>query len=334
MGWALARLAICAVLTVAGGSAGAAGYKAPHTNFGQPDLQGTWSNASLTQFERPARFKALVIPAEDARRIETSPPPPPGPPPPGSPDDALFAGEAAVGTFTSEWPELHRQFFWIDGQARSSWITDPADGRKPYTPEGRRTAQAAWSQAHHTFDNPEDRPVDERCLLGTGATAGPPLLGFNYNSNVQIVQSKDHVAILVEMNHDVRIIRLKDKAHAPSQIRPWMGDSIGWWDGDTLVVESTNFNPRESLRPAIAHLLYLSPRAKVTERFTRIAADAILYRFAIEDPAIYAQAWGGEALLRSTPGPIYEFACHEGNYALADILSGARAGEATPPAPP
>jgi hypothetical protein len=135
------------------------------------------------------------------------------------------------------------------------------------------------------------------------------------------------VTIVVEMNHDARIIRLSDKKHPGADIRPWMGDSFGWWEGDTLVVETANFNPGEALRPYFGNSVYLSPNAKVTERFTRVSPTQILYQFAVDDPATYSQVWKAEMPLNATDGPVYEYACHEGNYALPGILAGARKDE-------
>jgi hypothetical protein len=159
------------------------------------------------------------------------------------------------------------------------------------------------------------------------------MLNVLYNNNYQIVQTADSVAIVVEMNHDVRTIRLNAKGHLPPSIRPWMGDSIGRWEGETLVVETTNFNPGESLRPYFGATMYLSKDAKVTERFTRVSPTQILYQFAVEDPTVFSQTWRGEMPLNATKGPVYEYACHEGNYALPGILAGARHGEKEGKAP-
>jgi len=152
------------------------------------------------------------------------------------------------------------------------------------------------------------------------------MLPVLYNNNYQIVQSPGHVLILVEMNHDARIVRI-DGEHLPDHVRPWLGDSIGWWEGDTLVVETTNFHPDQEFRPAILHTLYLPFDAKVTERFTRVADDVILYEFEVEHPTHYTQSWRAQIPLNAAAGPIFEYACHEGNYALPSILAGARAEE-------
>ena len=170
------------------------------------------------------------------------------------------------------------------------------------------------------FDNPETRGLGERCIMGFGRNAGPPMLanGF-YNNNYQIVQARDHVAIVVEMVHDTRIVPLNAK-HRTDGVRPYMGDSIGWWDGDTLVVETTSFPPSMAYRGAWENL-------KVTERFTRKGPDRLAYAFTVEDPDVWDTAWGGEYEFSPLDGRVMEYACHEGNYALEGILAGAREQE-------
>jgi hypothetical protein len=210
---------------------------------------------------------------------------------------------------------------------RTSWLVEPADGKLPYKPEGYKLYQDTLTKARNTFDGPEARPLGERCILGFGSSAGPPMLNVLYNNNYQIQQAKDHVVIVVEMNHDARIIRLADKTRPPAHIRTWMGDSVGRWEGDTLVVETSGFNPGESLRPYFGASLFLSPDAKVTERFKRISKDQILYAFEVDDPKVYKQVWKAEMPLNATKGPVYEYACHEGNYSLPGILAGARKAE-------
>ena len=166
------------------------------------------------------------------------------------------------------------------------------------------------------FDGPERRPLGERCLVGFGSTSGPPMLPVLYNNHYQIVQTKDEVAIVIEMVHDTRIVRLNGKRQ-PSHVRPWMGDSVGRWEGDTLVVETANFRPDQAFRGATEDL-------KVTERFTRVSPTQILYRFELDDPATFTQKVKGEIALNASKEQVYEYACHEGNYSLSNILSGAR----------
>ncbi len=303
-------------------------YKAPRNAFGQPDMEGVWTNASLTSLERGPQFKTLTIPEAQAKALEAgrarmmeaqSRPTDPNAPAPTAGGDP--------GGYNSFWVDPGTRMGRIRGEVRTSWLIDPADGKLPYKPEGWKLCQDALNTARNTFDGPEARPLGERCLLGFGSTAGPPMMNVLYNNHYQFQQAKDHVVIVVEMNHDARIIRLTDKRRPPSHIRTWMGDSIGWWEGDTLVVETTGFNPGESLRPYFGASLFLSPDAKVTERFTRVGADQILYAFEVDDPQIYKQVWKAEMPLNASKGPVYEYACHEGNYSLPGILAGARKAE-------
>jgi hypothetical protein len=323
------RLALgLAIALSLGGLAAAADYHAPRTASGQPDLQGVWTNASLTSLERPAAFKTLTIPEAVAvavekrratmRAAQDRPTDPNSPPPPVAADP---------GGYNAGWTDPGTTLGRLKGEVRTSWLIDPADGKLPYSAEGRKTFDRVLRQARTDFGGPEIRPLGERCVLGFGSSAGPPMLNVLYNNNYQIVQSPEAVAIVVEMNHDVRTIRLNAAGHLPTSIRPWMGDSIGRWEGDTLVVETTNFNPGESLRPYFGATMYLSKDAKVTERFTRVSPTQILYQFEVSDPQIFTQTWKAEMPLNATKGPVYEYACHEGNYALPDILAGARQAE-------
>ena len=166
----------------------------------------------------------------------------------------------------------------------------------------------------------------ERCIVGFGSTAGPPMINVLYNNHYQIVQTRDTVIILVEMNHDARIVRMNAE-HVPASVRPYMGDSIGRWEGDTLVVETTNFHPGERLRTNFNQSFYLSANAKVIERFTRVSPTEISYEFSVDDPEIYSKVWRAEMVMNAAQGNIYEYACHEGNYALPGILAGARTAE-------
>jgi hypothetical protein len=310
------------------GAANAQAYKAPRNGFGQPDFSGTWTNASITQLERPAQFKSLVITPAEAKTLEqgyaqaVASDAKPSDPKAGAPSAGTDPG--GYNTF---WIDPGTKIGSLKGQLRSSWLIEPADGKLPYSAEGRRLFLAEVRKIAGNADDPEFRQVAERCLLGFGSTAGPPMLNVLYNNTYQIQQNGDHVAILVEMDHDVRIVRLNTKTHLPPAQRPWMGDSVGWWEGDTLVVETTNFNPGEVLRPGIPTTIYVSKDAKVTERFTRISQAQILYEFKVEDPTAYTKTWRGEMPLNASKGAVYEYACHEGNYALPSILRGARRAE-------
>ena len=311
-----------------GGLATAADYHAPRNSFGQPDLQGVWTNASLTSLERPAMFKTLTISEATAvavekrratmRAAQDRPTDPNSPAPPVAADP---------GGYNAGWTDPGTTLGRLKGEVRTSWLVDPADGKLPYSEAGRKTFERVLRQARTDFGGPEIRPLGERCVLGFGSSAGPPMLNVLYNNNYQIVQSPDAVAIVVEMNHDVRTIRLNGASHLPASIRPWMGDSVGHWEGETLVVETTNFNPGESLRPYFGATMYLSKDAKVTERFTRVSPSQIVYQFEVSDPQVFTQTWKAEMPLNATKGPVYEYACHEGNYALPDILAGARQAE-------
>ncbi len=306
----------------------AADYQAPRLANGQPDLQGTWTNASLTQLVRSRQYKSLILPKEQADQIEqrraASTERALLPTDPNAP--APTAGRGGVGGYNNFWLDPGKSFGKINGEYRTSWLVEPANGQLPYTEKGKKIfdQQAAFFRNH--VDNPEGRPMAERCIIGFGSTGGPPMLNVLYNNNYQFVQSDDTIMIQVEMNHDARIIRLDDE-HLPKNMTPWLGDSIGKWEGDTLVVETTNFHPGEQLRLNFNQSFYMSTNAKVIERFTRTADDAILYEFEVTDPDIYSQPWRAEMALTASKEPIFEYACHEGNYALPGILAGARLEE-------
>ena len=214
---------------------------------------------------------------------------------------------------------------------------DPPNGRiPPLTASARARQAAARSQptsdqsesggdvgletAAGAYDDPERRPLGERCLLGFGSTSGPPSLPVLYNNLHQIVQTKDHIMILNEMDHDARIVRM-NQPHLPATVKKWMGDSVGHWEGDTLVVDTTNFTDKTRFRGSTDQL-------HVVERFTRMNDKTLLYRFTVEDPATWSQAWTGEYTWPSTDTQLFEYACHEGNYALGNILRGARQRDA------
>jgi hypothetical protein len=284
---------------------------------GQPDLGGLWTSASLTELERPARFKALTASDAEAAAYEQQ-----------RPAEILNAEIDDVGgrqSETTSWNKAGAKLARIGGQARTSWIVEPADGHLPYSAAGKAERARRLNQADDAA-GPEDRTSSERCLLSGWAASTPPMLNAPYSNLYQIVQTADQVAISMEANHDVRIIRLNQAHHLPASIRPWMGDSIGHWEGRTLVAETTNFNPGDAFRMPMG--LLISMDAKVTERFTRLGPTKLLYQFAVDDPATYSSVWRGEMLLETTKGPIYEYACHEGNYSLPGILAGARHQEA------
>jgi hypothetical protein len=314
------------------------------TADGHPDLQGTYDLATLTPLERPSAFgNQLTMTGEQARRLEKavadrkeraaepdradrSAPPIGG--------DGSTGAAGNVGGYNSFWVDNGSSFVTVNGQKRTSIVVDPPNGRVPAITAAARQRQAsrgarATSDAQESgdpglegpgaYDDPERRPLGERCLLGFGSTSGPPALPVLYNTLHQIVQTKDTVVILTEMNHDARIVRI-NSTHVPPGVRRWMGDSIGWWDGDSLVVETTNFTDKTRFRGS-------SPNLTVTERFTRLDAKTLLYRFTIDDPDTWATPWSGEYTWPATDELMYEYGCHEANYAMGDILRGARQRE-------
>jgi len=326
--WVAGLLAVAAAVAMAaaGGNAHAATYHAPRTAYGTPDLQGLWTNTALTFLQRPPIFKGLIATdKEEAMLIagfkkmagDIISPDPVDPKLPAPP----VVKEAPQADFI----EMDLHLARINGQPRSSWIVEPADGKLPFT-EAEKKARAAAAKAPEVFDNPEDRDTQERCLTAIGSPEGPPMMNTGFNGHYQILQTKDYVTIQVEMNHDVRIIRMGERTHLPAAIDPWLGDSVGWWEGDTLVVETTNLNTKGHVFSLGGGFRY-SPKTKIVERFTRTAKDQILYEFSVGDPEVFAKPWRAEMLMRTAKGPIYEYACHEGNYSLPNILAGARAQE-------
>ena len=296
------------------------------TWFGDPNLQGVWTNASLTTLERPDYFESLEISDDEAMAARQS-----------SEefnqtlDNPYAQGETPesggdVGGYNVAWMDPGSDFFKLNGKYRSSIITYPENGKLP-----RRLTRWAIEgpSIYRMFtraDHPEERSLGERCVVGFGSSGGPPMLNVLYNNHYQIVQSPGYVMIMVEMNHDARIIRL-DSDHNPDNMKPWLGDSVGWWEGQTLVVKTKNHHPQQKFRAAIRHQILMMEEAEVTERFTRVSKDEILYQFEVNDKKAYRDVWKGEMPLRSTESRIYEYACHEGNYAMANILAGARAEE-------
>ncbi|HXA66027.1 MAG TPA: hypothetical protein VNV82_12790 [Bryobacteraceae bacterium] len=285
----------------------------PHTADGHTDLQGTWTNATLTPMERPAEFsgKATVTDQEarayEKKDLDTNDI--------DKPDAPLLAraGSAETGGYNNLFIDRGSELARVDGVKRTSLIIAPPDGKVPPLTEQARQPRG---RGFDRYDSVADRPLAERCLLGFGSTSGPPMLPVLYNNNYQIVQTPDTLMILIEMVHDVRIIRMNG-THAPASIRQWLGDSIGHWEGDTLVVDTTNFTDKTKFRGASENL-------HVIERFKRVDAETILYRATIDDPSTFTKQWTMEYPFRAAAGPVFEYACHEGNYAMPDILGGAR----------
>jgi hypothetical protein len=314
-----------AMLVFAGGEAMAQGsWQTPRTPDGKPDLQGVWSNSSLTTLERSPQFKTLTIPADRAKQIEEGRAQmmqaanAPSDPNAGAPTD----GNSNAG-YNAFWIDPGTQYGVVKGETRASWIVDPADGRIPYTAAARQHLQERLNKIRGTWDGPEIRPQGERCIVGFGSTAGPPMVNVLYNNHYQIVQTPDHVMILVEMIHDARIIPIGPKREVDG-FDQWLGNSAGWWEGDVLVVQTRNFHPDIRVRPNMGDSYYVGENATVTERFSRAGPEEIHYEFVVEDKAAFTQPWRGEMTLRASKEPIYEYACHEGNYAMPGILAGAR----------
>jgi hypothetical protein len=301
----------------------------PRLADGHPDLQGNWTNSSITVLERTNPRLPLVLSAEQAKQLEAqraaqgAADQAPTPPTAGAPQ----AGRD-VGGYNQFWLDRGAHVGRVNGEARSSWITDPPSGKMPVSEAGRK--RIAEILAKRSENGPEGMNPADRCLIGSRGSGGPPMLNNIYNNTYQIVQTPDAVMIDVEMMHDARIIRLKDTAPRPDAVKQWLGDSVGRWDGDTLVVTTRGWMRLQGDYEPI----YLSENATVTERFTRTAADEILYQFTVDDPAFYSQVWKGEMTFSPSNGPVYEYACHEGNYALPHILAGARVNERKPGAKP
>jgi hypothetical protein len=353
-------LGICVIGVTAPGvervDAQAKPWVVARTADGKPDLQGNWTNETQTPLERMGTTSATLT-AEQARAVEDrarvvaefrdQPSDPNRPVPvkggdnraltaPGEPSFIERIAESAggaVGGYNGFWLDPGDKVITIDGVPRSSIIVDPPDGRIPaLTAEGKKrlSAYAAQAKKFGEFDHPEMRPLADRCLVSFGSNLGPPMLpNYFYNNNYQIVQTKDHVMIMTEMVHDVRIIRVgTNLQHAPSHVRPWFGDSIGRWEGDTLVVETTNIHPAQLAQTSILWPYRgASENLKVTETFRRTGPDTLIYKFTMEDPSTFTAPFTGELPFNRTDEMIFEYACHEGNYALTNILSGERAKE-------
>jgi hypothetical protein len=321
-------------LALSASAASAAPYKAPRNAAGQPDFQGLWTNTAVTMMARPPMIKGLVpTPAEAAAfrkmfmgfvgdLVSDKPIDPNLPAPP-----------VVKAAPNSDFLEMKLDLATVGGQLRSSWIVEPADGQLPLTEAGKKHLKEM--SVGNRYEDPERRPFTERCLTAIGSPEGPPMMYTGFNGNYQFIQTRDYVAIQIEMNHDVRMIRLTDRRHPPAAVQRYMGDSVGWWEGDTLVVETTNFNPNGTYIGSLFGDFAYRPESVVRERFTRTAKDEILYQFTVEDPVIFARPWKAEMSFRPTKGPIYEYACHEGNRGVANALSGARYIEQHPaPAEP
>ncbi len=326
----MGRRCLVAVLLVVAGLAGTPGWAAaqstetadsPRTGWGDPSLQGIWDFRSITPLQRPERFADReFLTAEEAagleratvdRELELL----------NRPAQRTQAGASvdqgengALGAYND---------FWLDrgttvNSRRTSLIVDPPNGRMPpltAQAEQRREERAAY-RSEHPADSWEDRGLNDRCMFTTGL----PMVPSAYNNNVHIFQTPDHVAMVVEMTHTLRVVPLDGRPRSERPIPQFVGESRGHWDGDTFVVETINFNRLTSVRGS-------TPDARLVERFTRVGPDSIQYEFTVEDPATWGRPWTARVELKKTDEPLYEYACHEGNYSMEGILAGARAEE-------
>ena len=309
------------------------------TASGKPNLSGTYDAATLTPLVRPAAFgDNLYLSKEEADKIATrertlidsravdSDPNREAPPDGG---DGSRGAAGNVGGYNTFWIDRGTGSFSVDGKFRTSIIVDPKNGQMPPMTAEARARRAkrfagfrrgndgtAWwidQEGPGPYDNMEQRGVSERCIMGfTGATPTFPSL---YNNFKRVVQTEDHVMILIEMVHDARIVRMNSE-HLPADVKKWLGDSIGWWEGDTLVGDTTNFHPNAGGRAG--------ENSHVVERFSRLDNGDLLYRFTVTDPTVWTAPWTGEYTWRASDQPVYEYACHEGNYAMGNIMRGAR----------
>jgi len=301
-----------------------ASFTPPKTSWGAPDLQGFFTSASLTTMQRTAGASGLIVSQEEREKLFNK-----------NIYTRVAKEEASLSKaelLTDANPDRAYNRFWMDpgadlgkinGEYRSSWIVEPANGQIPWinAPTGRNALVSASSEEEFSdlkSDNPEDRGVSERCLYGFTGGPGPVLNNGMYNNTYQIVQTPTQVMILAEMAHDIRIIQIDGK-HGPAAIPKWAGDSVGHYEGNTLVVETINVEPKQNS--------FISQKGKVTERFTRAKDGAIVYEYTVEDPSRYSQPWKGQMPLNVSALPPYEYACLEGNYSMFNLLSGARAFE-------
>ena len=317
-GFVLAGVVALGPVSAAGQTPDSGSGTLPRTAWGDPDLQGVWDFRTLTPLERPdaladqqvfaseeaaAAFAAATTHALDADRRDGA-------------DQAFGFGSDIERAYNQFWMDFGDN---LTEDRRTSLIVDPPDGKIPWTPAGRErpgTFDEAFSGM--VTAGPEDRALSERCILGFNS--GPPMVPSAYNNNVQLFQTPDTVVIFNEMVHNARIVPLDGRPHVPESLRQWVGDSRGRWEGDTLVVETTNFLRETHFNGSSANL-------HLVERFTRLGDDTLLYEFTASDPTTYARAWTAQIPMRRSDGQLYEYACHEGNYGMFNLLAGARADE-------
>jgi len=287
---------------------------------GPAGFDGIWNSATATPLERPVQWKdkAFFTPEEAAeweRQVAE-----------GNKEPSPQAVSRGTGTYNTVYREFGSRTVKT---LRTSIVTDPADGRIPPLTPAAADVKRRRVEAMKTAESAQDTGLQDQCLAFL--TAGPPMLPYSYNSNYQIMQTKDAFVVHAEMIHDARIIHMDGRPHLPPEIRLWMGDSIGHWAGATLVVDTTNFNDAGGFYGDAGGNFGWDRNLHLVERFSLLDADTLLYRFEIDDPTAFTQPWKGELTMARSPGPIYEFACHEGNYALSNMLRGYRASERLKP---
>jgi hypothetical protein len=296
---------VCGLL-VASVAAQAGDYRPPRLPDGQVDLQGVWSHKNITPLERPDELKSFIISREDAAQLQAR----------------LLAKSEDLSR-----PSEPSVYFWergveaIRGEYRSSLIFDPADGKIPGNEHFKALAKATGAAVLTAFDGPEARPNSERCLAAI--SAAPPVTVVPASDLRQIVQTPHSIVIGSEELHEARIVRLNAQ-HAPAAVVSWLGDSIGWWEGETLVIETKYFSPTSAERGGPGSLFFVGPETTVTERITRVSPDELSYVFTVEDPTYYTRPWKGETRFGRSDEQILEYACHEGNYSLSNALMSAR----------
>jgi hypothetical protein len=280
------------------------GYHPPRTADGHVDLEGTWIISNLTPLERPAEFTQLKISGADAARLR-----------------ADFLGPQVISSEPQDpGRDVARTFEPIRGELRSSLIIDPADGRLPWREAYMGSAAELRRAVLRALDNPEQRPPLERCLSSGAAPPMQPSADINL---YRIVQTPATIAVVAELIHDARMIRM-DSTHSPAAVTSWLGDSIGWWEGDTLVVETKHFSPSSAVRLSVLYLFLVSPQTTVIERFSRVSGNELIYVFTVTDSLLYTRPWTGETHLLRSSARLFEYACHEGNYGMRNILEAAR----------
>ncbi len=310
----LVLLAITLVTSVSAADKGS--FKAPRTPWGDPDIQGIWDFRTITPLQRPKELSGKeVLSADEAEEFQA---------------ETLAVRNKDLRTkdgltAQADIANAYNQFWWDYGSEltedkRTSLVVSPADGRIPaQTPHGKERYDGIKARRARPAHEPADRGAFERCILGFNA--GPPYTPSAYNNNVHILQTPDHVVLLIEMVHDARIVPIDDRPPLPGEIRQWRGDARGHWEGDTLVVESRNFSDKTSFRGTGKNLYLI-------ERFTRVAPDRVVYEYTINDPESFTEPWTVAIPMKWNDQPMYEYACHEGNYAMESMLAGARAQEA------